>query len=102
MPMTPRCQPVAADDEHVVRADGRVGFDRLLRLADELGFLLLPPQVLVVQLLREPARFVGHRFVGGEQQPGRDVRAAHPAGGVDARRDHERDLVAVDCLAGEA
>ena len=35
----------AADDEDVVRTDGRICFDRLLRLADELGFLLLPPQV---------------------------------------------------------
>ena len=29
----------AADDEHVVRADRRVGFDRLLRLRDEVRFL---------------------------------------------------------------
>ena len=33
---------VAADDEHVVGADGRVGLDRLLRLSDELRFFLLP------------------------------------------------------------
>ena len=66
---------LAADDEHVVGADRRVGLDRLLRLGDELGFLLLAPQVLVVQLLREPARLVAHGFVGGEQQPRRDVRA---------------------------
>ena len=44
---------VAADDEHVVRADGRIGLDRLLRLRDELGFLLLAAEVLVVELLRE-------------------------------------------------
>ena len=54
---------VAADDEHVVRADRRVGLDRLARLGDELGFLRLPPQVLVVQLLRQAARFVDHGFV---------------------------------------
>ncbi len=93
---------LAADDEDVVRADCRVCFDGLLRLADELGFFLLPAQVLVIQLLREIARFLGHLFVRREEQPRRDVRAAHPAGRVDARRDHERDLVAVDRLSGEA
>ena len=93
--------PFAADDEHVVRPDGRVGLDRLLRLADELGLFLLAAQVLVVQLLRQPAGLLGHGFVGGEEQPRRDVRAAHAPGGVDARRDDERHLVAVDCLAGQ-
>ena len=44
---------VAADDEHVVGADGRIGLDRLLGLGDQVGFFLLPPKVLVVQLLRE-------------------------------------------------
>ena len=78
---------LAADDEHVVGADRRVRLDRLLRLADELGLLLLPPEVLVVELLREPAGFVRHALVGGQQEPRRDVGAAHAPGGVDARRD---------------
>ena len=93
---------VAADDEHVVRADGGVGFNRLLRLRDEIGFFLLAAQVLVVQLLRQRARFIAMRLVGGEQQPRRDVGRAHPARGVHARRQHEADLVAVDGLAASA
>ena len=68
---------LAADDEHVVRADRRVGLDRFLGLRDELGLFLLPPQVLVVQLLRQPARFLGHPLVGREQQSRGDVGAAH-------------------------
>ena len=35
------------------------------------------------------AHLVGHRLVGGEQQPRGDVGRAHAAGGVDARRQHE-------------
>ena len=46
MPMTPRCQPVAGDDEDGARADVEVGLDDLLRLRDDLGFFLLPPQIL--------------------------------------------------------
>ena len=92
----------AADDQDVVGADGRIGLDRLLRLRHELGFFVLALEVLVVQLLREPARLLLERVVGREQQPGRDVRRAHAAGRVDARREHERDLIAVDGLAGQA
>ena len=91
----------AADHQHVVRPDRRIGLDRLFRLRDELGLLLLAAEVLVVQLLRQSARFALHRVAGREQQPGRDVRRTHPPGGVDARRDHEGDLIAVDRLAGE-
>ncbi len=102
MPMTPRCQPGPADDEDVVRADCRVCFDGFLRLAHELGFFLLPAQVLVIQLLREIARFLGHLFARRQEQTRGDVGTAHPAGGVDARRHHERDLIAVDGLSREA
>ena len=38
----------------------------------------------------------------GQQQPRRDVGRAHAAGGVDARRHHEADVIAVDGLAGQA
>ena len=48
------------------------------------------------------AHFVGHRFVVGQQQPRGDVGRAHAAGGVDARREHEADVIAVDRLAGQA
>ena len=102
MPITPRCQPSPPDDEDVVRADRRVGFDGLFRLGDELGLLGLAAQVLVVQLLGEPARFVDRRFVGREQQTHGDVRRAHPAGRVHTRRQDEADVVAVDRLAGQA
>ena len=38
----------------------------------------------------------------GQQQPQRDVGRAHAAGGVHARREHERHVVAVDRLPREA
>ena len=102
MPITPRCHPLPPIDEHVVRADGRVGFDRLLGFRDELRLLLLPPGVFVAELLRERARFFPQRFVGREQQAGRDVGRAHAPGGIDARRQHESDVITVDRLAGQA
>ena len=92
----------AADDQHVVRADRRIGLDRLLRLGDEIRFFGLALEVLFVQLLRQPARFLAGRLVGGQQQPRGDVGRAHAPGGVDARREDEPDVVAVDGLAGEA
>ena len=102
MPITPAVPAFAADDEHVVRADGRVGLDGLLRLGDEIRFLGLAPEVFLVELRRELTGFVAHRFVGREQEPRRDVGRAHPSSGVDARCEHECDLVAVDGLADEA
>ncbi len=93
--------PVAADDQDVVRADGGIGLDRLLRGRHELRLFLLAPQILVVQLLGERAGLLLERAVGGEEQPRRDVGRAHAAGGVDAGRQHERDLIAVDGLAGQ-
>ena len=41
-------------------------------------------------------------LVGSEQQPRGDVGRAHAPGGVDARREQEPDVIAVDRLAGEA
>ncbi len=92
----------AGDDQHRARADVRIGLDDLLRGREDLGFLLLPPDVLAVELLRQRPRFVAHRLVARQQQPRRDVGRAHAAGGVDARREHERDVIAVDRLAGQA
>src|SRR3712207_9012025 len=52
--------------------------DRRAGVGDELRFLLLPPEVLVVELLRQPARLLTHRLVGGEQQAHRDeIGRAH-------------------------
>ena len=49
------------------------------------------------------ARLVGHalRRTASSSRVG-DVRRAHAAGGVDARRQHEADVIAVDRLAGQA
>ena len=73
-----------------------------LACGDEVRFLGLTPEVFLVELGRELPRFLPHRFVGREQEPRRDVRRAHPSGGVDARGEHECDLVAVDRLADES
>ena len=102
MPMTPRCQPSPPTTSTLCAPTAGSVSIAFFAWRDELGLLLLPPQVLVVELLREAARFVAHRFVGGQQQPRGDVRRAHAAGGVDARREHERDVIAVDGLAGQA
>ena len=56
MPMTPRCQPCAGDDEDVLRADLRIAVDRPARVREDLGLLLLAPRVLLGELAREPAR----------------------------------------------
>ena len=55
-----------------------------------------------VDMDRERASFVAHGFVGGEEQPRGNVRRAHASGGVDARSQHERDLVAIDRLSAQA
>ena len=101
MPITPRCQPSPPTTSTLCAPIAGIGLDRLLRLGDQVGFLGLALEVLLVQLLGEPARFVARRFVGREQQAGRDVGRAHAAGGVDARREDEPDVVAVDRLAGQ-
>ena len=102
MPMTPRCQPRPPTTRTLCAPTAGIGFDRLLGLRDEIGFFRLALQVLVAELLRERAGLVAHRFVGGEQQARGDVGRAHAPGGVDARRDHEADVIAVDRLAGES
>ena len=93
---------VAGHDEDRARADIGIGLHDLLRGGEDLGFFLLPPDVLAVELQRPAPRLVAHRFVARQQQPRGDVGRAHASGGVDARREHERDVVAVDRLAGEA
>ncbi len=49
---------VPADDEDVVRADRRIGLDRLLRLGDEVCLFLLASQVFLVELLGERPRIL--------------------------------------------
>ena len=90
---------LARDDEHGARTDVGIVLDQLARLGHDGGFLLLPARVLVVELLGQRPRFLGQRLVDGQQQPRRDVGRAHAARGVDARRDHEADVIAVDGLA---
>ena len=100
--MTPRCQPSPATTR-IERAptSGSV-CDDLLRRRQDLGFFLLPLDVLAIELQRQLPHLLGQRLVVGEQQARRDVRRAHAAGGVDARREHEADVIAVDRLAGQA
>ncbi len=93
---------LAGDDEHRSRSDFGIGLDHLARLGDDVLLFLASARVLDLELFGEAARLVGHPLVGGQQQPRRDVGRAHAAGGVDPRREHEGDVVAVDLLAGQA
>ena len=103
MPMTPRCQPVAADDEHVVRADGRIGSrSPSCASATSSASSCWRRRFSSFSCCASAARLVAQRLVGREQQARRDVGRAHAPGRVHARRQDERDLVAVDRLAGQA
>ena len=93
---------LAGDHEHGLRADVRIGLDDLLGGGEDGGFLFAPADVLRVELHGQRAGFVAQRFVARQQQARGDIGRAHAAGGVDARRQHERDVIAVDRLAGEA
>ncbi len=96
MPALPR------HDDDVVRADVGIGLDQLAGLGDDRRFLFLALRVLDVELLGEPAGLVPGSLVRGEQQPGGDVRRGHAAGRVDARRQQEADVEAVERLAGQS
>ena len=87
---------LAGHHEDVVGADADVGLDLLLRVGDDVGFVRLAAGVLFAELLGEPPHFVELRLVAGQQQPRGEVGRAHATGGVDARRNHERDVEAVD------
>ena len=102
MPMTPRCQPSPATTSTERAPISGSVCTIFLAAATISASSSLPADVLAIELLRQRPRFVAHRFVARQQQPGRDVRRAHPAGGVHARRQHERDVIAVDGLAGQA
>ena len=102
MPMTPRCQPSPATTSTERDANLRIGLDDLARLGDDVLLFLPASRVLGFQLLGQAARLVRHALVGGQQQSRRDVRRAHSSRSVDARREHEGDVVAVDLFAGQA
>ena len=99
--MTPRCQPSPADHDDRARSHLEIGLDQLARLRDDVGFFLLTPEILRVELLGQLARLVGHGVVGCQQESRGDVRRAHSTCGVHARSEHETDVIAVDFLAGE-
>ena len=102
MPMTPRCHPSPATTR-TDRAPMSGSVSIALRAAARISCsCVLAPLVLLVQLRGERARLVGHRRVGGQQEPGGDVGRRHAAGGVHAWREHEADVVAVDRLSGQA
>ena len=92
---------LAGDDEHRPRAHGRIGLDDLPGSRQNPRFLLLTPDVLAVELQRQGPHLLAQRLVGREQQPRGDIRGAHAAGRVHARRQHERNVIAVDGLAGQ-
>ncbi len=102
MPMTPRCQPSPATTRTERAPTSGSVCTIFLAAARISGFFFLPAHILAVELLRQSARLVRHRFIVGQEQAGGKVGRAHPAGGVDARRHHEADVVAVDRLARQA
>jgi hypothetical protein len=78
-----------------------VRLDRLARRGHDVGFLLLATDVLGIELLRQFAGFVAHRLIRGQQQPSRDVGRAHSPRGVDARGQHEADVIAIDLFSDQ-
>ena len=102
MPMTPRCQPSPPTTSTLCAPTAGSVSIAFLACATSSASSCWRRRFSSFSCCASAARLVAHRLAGGEQQPGRDVRRAHAPGGVDARRDHERDLVAVDRLAGEA
>ena len=91
---------VAGDDEHVLRRRSTDPCRSMrLRVGDDRGFLLLAPGVLLRQLSRQIARAV--RVISSSRprissRSTAQVRRAHPAGGVEPRREHEADVKAVE------
>ncbi len=83
-------------------ADADVGLDLLLRIGDDVRLVRLPPRVLLAELLGEPADLLQLRLVAGQEQARGEVGRAHAAGGVDARRDDEGHMEAVDDLVLQA
>ena len=93
---------VAGDDEDRSRADVRIGLTIFLAAATISASSSCRRTFLAIELHRQRPHLLRHRLVGGQQEPRRDVRRAHAAGRVDARRQHERDVIAVDRLPGQA
>ncbi len=94
---------LARHHEHAARPDVGIGLDR--SSSPWRGCPAPPARRRVFSVSSCSARAFASSamlIVGGEQQPGGDVGRAHAAGGVDARRHHEADVVAVDGLAREA
>ena len=93
---------LAGDDQHRLRADVGIGVDDLAGRGDDVLLLLAAAGVLGVELLGQRLRLGRQRLVVGQQQARRQIGGGHAAGGVDPRRDHERDVIGVDGLAGRA
>ena len=102
MPMTPRCQPSPPTTSTLCAPTAGSVSIAFFALHDQVRLLLLAAEVLVIELLGQRPRLVTHGLVGRQQQPRRDVGRAHAPRGVDARREDEADLVAVDRLARQA
>ena len=100
--MTPRCQPSPATTMTVREPTSRSVSTIFFAAATISASSCCRRRFSVFSCSASSRASVGHRFVGGQQQARGDVRRAHAAGGVDARRQDEPDVVAVDLLAGEA
>ena len=94
MPITPSCQLSSASDVAALRLPGRRPcLDLIDGRAEDPVLDRLPVAVQLLEPLREPRRLVR---VVGEQELERGLGAAEAPGGVDARREPERDRALVD------
>ena len=84
--------------------DGRAGrpeqllLDQPRRLVEHQLVGLAPALVVLLEALHAGARLVG---IARQEQPHALLRVAHPAGRVDARRQHEGHVAAVDLAPAE-
>ena len=102
MPMTPRCQPSPATTSTLCAPTSGSVSTSLRASATIVASSSWRFVFSTLSCSASAARLVPGALVGGEQQPRGDVRRGHAAGGVDARRQQEADVEAVERLAGQA
>ena len=101
MPITPRCQPSPATTSTVC-APMSGSLSTCLRASATISCSSCWRRWFSSSSWsRQSLDLVGQRLVGREQQARRQIGRAHAPGGVDAGREHEADVVAVEAPAGE-
>jgi hypothetical protein len=95
---------LAGDDENVLAADVRIAVDGPAGVGENRGLLLLAAGVLVGETARELARPPPRLVVPSlhQEQVEREIGRAHASGRVQARRQDEADVEAVERPPGQA